>query len=91
MVKKRDKLKVIYDMLKIIQNNNNSIKPTPLRRKSNLSSKGFYEYFDELNKQDIIREIIDKKGKKFINLTDKGFKYLERYKMVRGFIEDFGI
>jgi len=58
---------------------------------SNLSSKGFYEYFDELKKQKIIREITDKRGKKFITLTDKGFKYLGGYKMVRGFIEDFGI
>ncbi|PLW79758.1 hypothetical protein C0585_06010 [Candidatus Woesearchaeota archaeon] len=89
MVKKRDRLEVIHDILRIISEKNNSVKPTPLLRYSNLSSQRFTEYYHELLDKELIREIIDKKGKKFISLTDKGFKYLEKYKMIIGFVEEF--
>ncbi|MCK5624813.1 winged helix DNA-binding protein [Candidatus Pacearchaeota archaeon] len=89
MSKKRDRLKVIYDILNIIKQNKNSIKPTPLLRYSNLSSQGFSEYFRELKERGLIKEINDKKLKKFITLTDKGFQYLEKYKVISGFIDEF--
>jgi len=87
--KKRERLEVIHDILKIIRDNNNSIKPTPLLRKSNLSSQGFSEYYKELLDKKFIREVFDKKGKKFVSLADKGFKYLEKYKFILGFVEEF--
>lgn len=87
--KKRDRLEVIYDILQIIQNNQNSIKPTPLLRKSNLSSQGFKEYIEELKEKELLKEAEDKKKRKFFTLTDKGFKYLEKYKTIIGFIEEF--
>ncbi len=89
MNKKRDRLEVIYDFLKIIQNNHNSIKPTPLLRKTNLSSQSFNEYFQELLRKGFIKEIYDKNKKKYITLSDKGFNYLEKYKTIIGFIDDF--
>jgi len=91
MNKKRDRLEVIWDILKIIQNHHNSIKPTPLLRYSNLSSSSFAGYFKELRAKDLIKVITDKKGKKFITLTDNGFKYLEKYKLIIGFIEEFDL
>ncbi|PIO08849.1 hypothetical protein COT47_00895, partial [Candidatus Woesearchaeota archaeon CG08_land_8_20_14_0_20_43_7] len=48
MKKKRDRLEVVYDILSIVNNSHNSIKPTPLLRSSNLSSNSFNEYFNEL-------------------------------------------
>ena len=36
-IRKRDRLEVIFDILKIIRDHQNSIKPTPLLRYSNLS------------------------------------------------------
>ncbi len=89
MTKKRDRLEIIYSFLKIIQEHSNSIKPTPLLRKSNLSSQRFNEYFEELLSKGFVKEIVEKKGKKFITLTDKGFEYLEKYKGILGFIEEF--
>ncbi len=89
MNKKRDRLEIIYDILTMIRNNHNSIKPTPLLRYSNLSSNSFAEYFKELKSKELIKEIIDNKGKKYISLTDKGFKYLEKYKLIIGFINEF--
>ena len=89
MNKKRDRLEVIHDFLKIIQENHNSIKPTPLLRKSNLSSQSFAEYVREMSEKEFIKEIVDNKDRKYITLTDKGFKYLEKYKMILGFIDEF--
>ena len=87
--RKRDRLVVIYDILKMISDKNNSIKPTPLLRYSNLSSQSFAEYYKELIDKKFVKEMLDKKGRKYITLTDKGFKYLEKYKMILGFINEF--
>ncbi|MBT3465014.1 winged helix-turn-helix transcriptional regulator [archaeon] len=89
MSKKRDRLEVIYDILIIIRDKNNSIKPTPLLRFSNLSSQSFNEYISELLNKEFVKEIYDKKNKKFYSLGDKGFKYLEKYEIIKGFIDDF--
>ena len=91
MSKKRDRLEVIYDILKIIQDHHNSIKPTPLLRYSNLSSQSFADYFNELLEKEFIKEILDKKGRKYITLTDKGFNFLEKYRMIKGFINEFDL
>jgi predicted transcriptional regulator len=85
---KRGKLNIIYDILKIIQQNKNIIKPTPLLRKSNVSTKRFKEYFSELIAKDFVREA-NHKGEKFISLTDRGFKFLDKYRTIVDFIEEF--
>ena len=85
---KRSRLEIIKDILKIIQENKNSIKITPLLRRSNISSSKFREYFNELIEKKFIKEIGTQNGKK-ISLTDKGFQYLEKYKTIVGFIEEF--
>ncbi|KHO44928.1 MAG: hypothetical protein QS99_C0019G0010 [archaeon GW2011_AR4] len=91
MIKKRDRLEVIHDILRVILEHNNSIKPTPLLRYSNLSSQRFNEYFEELVSKGFIREVIDGKGRKAITLTDKGFHYVEKYKAILGFIDEFDL
>jgi len=88
-IRRRDRLGMIFDIMDIIRQNHNSIKPTPLLRHSNLSSQSFSEYFNELMEKGFIKEITDENGKKFITLTDKGFKYLEKYKLISGFIDEF--
>ena len=87
--RKRDRLEVVYDILKIIRQHHNSIKPTPLMRYSNLSSQSFSEYINELLEKGFVKEITNEKEKKFLTLTDKGFRYLEKYKLILGFIEEF--
>lgn len=86
---KRDRLEIIYSILKIVHDNNNSIKPTPLLRFSNISSQSFSEYYDELLKKEFIREELDKNNKKYVSLSDKGFLFLEKYKYIIDFIDEF--
>ena len=89
--KKRARLEVIHDLLRIIRNNNNSIKPTPLLRYSNLSSQIFNKYLQELIEKGFIKDIKYDGGNRFLTLTDKGFEYLEKYKNIKRFIEDFDL
>ena len=85
---KRGKLEIIKDILYIIKEHLNSIKPTPLLRQSNISSSRFKEYFNELLERNFIKEVNHKNGK-FISLTEKGFKFLEKYKTIINFIDEF--
>jgi predicted transcriptional regulator len=88
---KRGKLEIMKDILRLIQENKNSIKPTPLLRKSGLSSVRFKEYYSDLLERELIRETTGEKGERQITLTEKGFKFIERYKTIINFIEEFDL
>ena len=87
MAKRREKSEVVFDILNIISKNNNSIKSTPLLRYSNLNYNLFNEYVKELHEKGLILEK-NKQNKEF-SLTEKGFKYIERYKKVQEFLDEF--
>ena len=84
---KRAKLEIIRDILKIIQDHH-SIRITPLIRKSNMSSERFREYYNELIKKEFVKEL-HMNGEKLISLTEKGARFLEKYKTIIHFIEEF--
>jgi predicted transcriptional regulator len=88
---KRGKLEIIQNILMIIQRSYGSIKMTPLLRKSNLSSQRFSEYLEEMLQKGFVKEIYDKKGKKYIIISDKGYKYLEKFKIIVDFIDEFDL
>ena len=85
---KRSRLEIIHDILTIIKNNHNSIKPTPLLRQSNISSSRFKEYYLDLLQKGFIKEINIGDNKK-ISLTDKGYKFIYKYKTIINFIDEF--
>lgn len=90
MAKKRERMEVIYDILRIIRNNG-TIKPTPLLRYSNLSSQRFSLYMAELLKKGLVKEAVNAEGRKTISLTEKGQRYLDKYKVIKSFVEDFDL
>jgi predicted transcriptional regulator len=90
MAKKRERLELIFDILKSVRDNGNSIKPTRLLHSSNLSPQMFKEYIDELLSKGFI-ELKDSVGKKEYSLTNKGFEFLQKYKVLVEFIENFGL
>lgn len=85
---KRARLEIIYDILDTIRKNNNFIKFTPLLRKSNISTARFKEYLFELIEKGFVREL-DLKNGKAISLTNKGFIFLDKYKTIITFIDEF--
>jgi len=90
MAKKRERLEVIKDILKSIRENRN-IKPTRLLYASNLSPQMFKEYINELISKDFISLDIDNKEKKTFSLTIKGNNFLEEYRIIENFVENFGL
>lgn len=90
MAKKRNKLQIIYDILKVIQERSGRIKPTHILYKSNLSHSMMDEYLTELLVKQFVTEI--KKGtSKTYSLTQKGGEYLEKYKFIIDFSDSFGL
>ncbi len=88
---RRERLEIIYDILKTIMSHGNSILPTPLLRFSNLSTQNFNRYMSELIEKGFVREVFDEEGRKYYTLTDKGFKFVQKYNKIREFIEEFGL
>ncbi|MDP3966305.1 MAG: winged helix-turn-helix domain-containing protein [archaeon] len=88
---KRDKLEIIKDILRIIKENHGHIKMTPLLRKSNLSSRRFADYKSELIERSLISEVEDKKKGREILITEKGMEFLEKYRAIVNFINEFDL
>jgi len=91
MSKKRERLEVIYDILKVVRDSGNSIKPTRLLYASNLSPQMFKEYIDELLGKGFLASTEDDDNRRTYSLTTKGFTFLEKYKTVMEMIENFGL
>jgi predicted transcriptional regulator len=90
MNKKRDRLQVIYDILRTISEKSGRIKPTHILYKSNLSHQMMEEYLTELINKSFIVEIKDKNAKTY-SITKKGLDYISEYKLIINFTESFGL
>jgi predicted transcriptional regulator len=90
MNKKRDRLQVIYDILKVIKERNGKIKPTHVLYKSNLSHQMMDEYMKELLGKNFVLENNSKEGKTY-SITLKGQEYLNKYKLIVDFTSSFGL
>lgn len=90
MNKKRDRLQVIHDILKAIQEKNGKIKPTHILYKSNLSHQMMEEYISELISGGFVLENKTASGKTY-QLTEKGFDYLNKYRTITDFLDSFGL
>jgi predicted transcriptional regulator len=90
MNRKRDRLQVIYDILAAIQERNGRIKPTHILYKSNLSHQMMEDYLTDLISKGFIMQAATKSGKTY-SLTDKGYDYLSKYKLITDFVDSFGL
>jgi len=90
MGKKRERLEVIKDIIEAIMKNR-EIKPTRLLYASNLSPQMFKGYINELISKEFIKLDIDKKDKKTFSLTNKGQEFLQEYRVIENFIDNFGL
>lgn len=88
--KKRERLEVIKDILNTIRQNR-EIKPTRLLYASNLSPQMFKEYINELIAKEFIKLEINDNEKKLFSLTKKGNDFLQEYKVIESFIDNFGL
>ena len=91
MSKKRDRLEIIRDILDLLRIKGDKVRPTHIMYKANLSHQMLTDYINELKEKDLIEEKKDKKNKKIFTLTQKGFKFLEDYSMIRKFMDSYGL
>ncbi len=87
---KRSKLEVIHDILRAIQEKDGKIKPTHILYKSNLSHQMMEEYLTELKGKKFIEEIETERSKTY-TLTEKGHRYIQKYKLIQEFTSSFGL
>ncbi|HLD33604.1 MAG TPA: winged helix-turn-helix domain-containing protein [Candidatus Nanoarchaeia archaeon] len=87
-MKKRDRLEIINDILELISAR--SAKPTQIMYKANLSHDMLNQYMSELASKQFILEIKTKKGRTY-SLTEKGLNFLRDYKMIKGFVDSYGL
>lgn len=90
MAKKRERLEVIKDILRVVRESR-SIKPTRLLYSSNLSPQMFKEYVNELLKKGFIKMNDEGDNKKTFSITNKGNEFLQQYKLIENFVENFGL
>ncbi len=91
MSRKRDRITIIYDILKSIQDKPGEVKPTHILYRSNLSSQMLKEYLDELISKRFIEEKKDRKGRKSFVLLEKGHKYIQDFAVIKSFIDSYGL
>ncbi len=90
MKQKRERLEIIHDILQVIRDGRNKVKPTHLLYKSNLSHKMMKEYLTYLVDKGFI--MVDDTGKTtYYSLSDKGFESLQEYGTVLSFMDSFGL
>ena len=90
MERKRNKVDIVNDMLRIIRENGDKVKKTHLMYKANLSHKQMESYISELVKNNLIEKNTSEK-KYFIKVTKKGDDFLVKYTQVKEFEKTFGL
>jgi predicted transcriptional regulator len=90
MNKRRDRLQVIHDILRVIKDRDGKIKPTHILYKSNLSHQMMDEYLNELIEKKFVVEEKTHNSKTY-SLTQKGQDYLSQYKLIVNFVGSFGL
>lgn len=91
MNKKRNKLQIVHDILRVIREKSGRIKPTHILYKSNLSYQMMEEYLAELIEKGFILEVKNKDKTKTYVITEKGINYLDKYGLINEFISSFGL
>ncbi len=88
--KKRNRLEIIHDILRVIRDRNGKIKPTHILYKSNLSHQMMEEYLEELKNKEMIIEIKTPRSRTYA-ITKKGLNYLEEFSVIKNFASSFGL
>lgn len=92
MTSKRGRPEIIFDILMSVQKSGGRIKPTRLLYKSNLSHARLKLYLESLTSQGLLSTgIAGNESRKFIMLTEKGYKFITEYQKMKELVASFGI
>lgn len=82
---------MIADILSALRRERGRLKPTHVMYKANLSHKLLKGYLDDLLSRELIEEVAADKGRKYIQLTERGLDFLHQFEKLREFRETFGL
>lgn len=91
MNRKRERLEIIHDILKALKDKGGNLKPTHILYKSNLSHQMLTEYLTDLIEKGFINEEEDPKKNKSYSICDKGLNFLSDFKIIKNFMESYGL
>ena len=87
---RRTKLTIFSDILRVLQRNNGTAKPTHILYGANLSHKRMKQYLEEMIAKGFVERAYFK-GKVVYKITKKGQEFLVQMKKIKQFSEAFGI
>lgn len=90
MMKKRNRIEIITDILKTIREKRGKIKQTHLMYKVNLSHKLMKSYLEELISKELIEES-KKENNIYIVIKPRGEEFIEKLQRLKEFQEVFGL
>ncbi len=90
MERKRNRMEIMHDMLKIIQERKGKLKKTHLMYKANLSHNQMKTYLSELTESGLIEKALPK-DKTPLKITEKGSDFFLKYKQMKEFEKTFGL
>ena len=90
MERKRNRMEIMHDMLKIIQERKGKLKKTHLMYKANLTHNQMKIYLAELTESELI-EKYSSKDKTPLKITEKGSDFFLKYKQMKEFEKTFGL
>ena len=85
MERKRNRMEIMHDMLKIIQEKKGKLKKTHLMYKANLSHNQMKIYLGELT----MSGLIEKESP--LKITEKGSDFFLKYRQMKEFEKTFGL
>jgi len=89
MIERRTKADILFDILRIVQQNQGKAKTTRILYGANLSYARLKKYLDYLIQNGFL-EKIEKESVYFV-LTERGLSFIQEFRKVKRFSEAFGI
>ncbi len=90
MMKKRNRIEIIADILRTIKDKRGKIKQTHLMYKVNLSHKLMRSYLEELLSKEMIQET-KKENNIYILIRPRGEEFIEKLQKLKEFQDVFGL
>ncbi len=88
-MERRNRINIIYDILRVIQTRGGEIKKTHIMYQANLSHNQMKLYLDELYEKKFIEN--SDSDKPLIKITKKGQDFFRQYAQVKEFEKTFGL